>query len=297
VAVQGANVEALTGDDTFRVPLARCSLESEGRKVLVRDPEGSLVIWSDDDDFLGALEKAQRGLLSRQVRRLRAAARRRSVLKWGGFAVIAVGTVCAAAIPATRWAIGGGIPQIGDRIGESAIEHLDLPTGVAPEADGALMVIAEQLRPPTEPSIRSFRLLLAGYSEAHSFGIPPRTVVVTAGLICDAKGPEVVAAVVARELAHLERRDVSKRVAEAVDWHTAFDLAHGDVSALRARVLDFADPGRDPGFTHEQQSAAEQRASVILASAAAPQAANDHDGQVAPSWAKVRAEACGLAGR
>src|SRR5690349_22739580 len=81
VAIQGANVEALTGTETFRIPIARCSLGREGTKILVRDEQGPLVIWSDDDGFLDVLAKAQRGTLKDQVGGLRGSERRRRVLK------------------------------------------------------------------------------------------------------------------------------------------------------------------------------------------------------------------------
>lgn len=294
MAVQGANLEALTGDDTFRIPLSRCSLETAGRVIIARDQQSSLVIWSDDEGFLPALERAQRGVLSREVRRLRVAARRRKLVKWCAAAVVATGGVCGATVPTIRWAVGGGIPSVSERIGESAVERLALPTGIGDDTDGALAAIAEQLRPATAPSTRSFRLLLAGYSDVHSFGIPTKTVVVTAGLICSAKDAASVTAVVALELAHLENLDVSKRVAEAVDFNTAFSLLRGDTSALRARMLDFADPARCPGFPQQQQDAAEQRASAILAAAARVRPAAIQQNL---DWPKVRAEACDLVGR
>jgi hypothetical protein len=302
VAVQGADLEALTGDDTFRIPLARCSLGSEGRRILVRDQQSSLVIWSDDEHFLRALERAEGGTLTRRVQSLRAAARRRTVLNWCGSMVIAAGALCAAAVPVTRWAVAGGIPSVAARIGESAIERLALQSGVTPAVDGALAVIEEKLRPATLPSIRSFRLLVAGYSDVHSFGLPPGTVVVTAGLVCAARDSGTVKAVVARELAHLENKDVSKRVAGAVDWRTALELVRGDTSTLRAHMLDFADPARYPGFPPEQRTAAEQRATVILAAVAAPSDADRDEGRADGSqadldWSKARAEACELIGR
>jgi hypothetical protein len=294
VAVHGANLEALTGDDTFRIPLSRCSLESEGRRILARDQQSALVIWSDDEGFLQALERAQRGILRREVQRVRAAVRRRKLLKSLAATVTAVGVLSLTAVPALRWAVGGGIPAIADRIGESAIERLALPSGIASETEGALAVIAEQLRPATAPSTRAFRLLLADYSEAHSFGFPTGTVVVSAGLVCSAKDPETIAVVVARELAHLENRDVSQHVAQAVNWKTVFDLVRGDTSTLRARMLDFADRERCPGFPKEQQAAAEQRARTILTATAAVRLAGV---QTNVDWSKVRAEACELIGR
>jgi len=122
---------------------------------------------------------------------------------------------------------------------------------------------------------------------------------------------------VARELAHLESQDTMHRVAETVDYHTALDIAHGDVSVLRARMLDFADPKRCPGFTPEQKAAADQRATAMLTHAGlAPSdvqdLARDTPAAVRRSgreeagrmlgiqgldWSKVRAEACELIGR
>jgi hypothetical protein len=294
VAVHGANLEALTGDDTFRIPLSRCSLESEGRRILARDQQSALVIWSDEEGFLQTLERAQRGILRREVQRVRAAVRRRKLLKSLAVTVIAVGVLSLGAVPAVRWAVGGGIPSIAERIGQSALERLALPSDFASETEGALAVIAEQLRPATAPSTRSFRLLLADYSEAHSFGIPTGTVVVSAGLVCSAKDPETVALVLARELAHLENRDVSQHVARAVNWSTVFDLVRGDTSTLRARMLDFADRERCPGFPKEQQAAAEQRARTILTATSAVRLAGI---QTNFDWSKVRAEACELVGR
>ena len=149
-----------------------------------------------------------------------------------------------------------------------------------------------------------------------------RPVIVTAGLVCGADDPTLVTAAVARELAHLENRDVSHGVAEAVDWHAPLDLALGDVTRLREHMLDFADPKRSPGFTTEQETAASERALFMmtrvgvhlaagqdLASLMArlrqlPVAAAEH-GQPqhtagkegALDWEKVRAEACSLIGR
>lgn len=302
MAVHGATLEALTGDESFRIPLSQCSLGSEGRRILVREQAGDLVIWSDDQGLLRALELAPPGALRRQVRALRAAARRRRLLGWFGGAAMVALSVYVAAVPVTRRVIDRGTPSLMDRIGESAMEGLSLPTGLAPEVDGALGSIAEQLRPAVAPSSRSFRLFLAGYSDAHSFDLPPGTVIVTAGLVCDAKEPDLVTAAVARELAHLESHDVCNRVAEIVDLHTVLELARGNTGALRARMLDFADPGRYPGFTPEQQIAAERRASAILTSIAAPRdaadkKARDEDPRRSVDWAKVRAEACELVGR
>jgi hypothetical protein len=301
VAIHGANLEALTGDDTFRIPLARCTLHYEGRRVLVRDQQGALAIWSDDAGFLPALERAQRGMLSREVQRLRAVARRKRLMKWCVTTAITVVATCAAAIPVTRWAVAGSVPSIADRVGESAVERLALPTGVAPQVEQALFAIAEQLRPAVAPSARSFRLLLADYSDVHSFDLPPATVVVTAGLVCAAREPDAVTTTVARELAHLESRDVSRRVAEAVDWRSTYDLARGDVTTLRTRMLDFADPSRNPGFDPAQRTAADRRADAILTAAAVPRDSADKGGQGAGvrslDWSKVRAEACGLIGR
>jgi hypothetical protein len=322
IAIHGANLEALTGDETFRIPIARCSLARAGQKILVRDEQGSLVIWIDDEGFLDALERAQRGTLKDQVGRLRGAERRRRVLKSFGTALIVVAAVFAASVPFTRWAVRGGVPTIADRVGQSALKQLDLPSEVAPTVEQQLAVIAEQLRPACSPSTRSFRLLLADYADVHSFSMPPDAVIVTSGLVCGADDPNLVTAAVARELAHLENRDVSSCVAEAVDWHTPLDLVLGDITKLREHMLDFADPKRSLCFTPKQETAASERAVALLtrvgiamapeqdlaslmarlkqlslaaAEDGQPQHAAGKDGTL--DWTKVRAEACSLIGR
>ena len=319
VAIHGANVEALTGDEVFRIPIARCSLTRSGRKIVVRDGDGALVIWSDDEAFLRALARAQRGTLRDQVERLQGAERQRGLLKWAVLASIAAGAVGLGSVPLARWAVRGGVPSVADGIGESALQRLALPSGVAPTTERELGVLADRLRPTTTPPLRSFRLLLAGYADVHTFSIPPITVIVTSGLVCDADKPDVVMAAVARELAHLERRDVRERLAEAVDFGTTLDLARGDASKLRARMLDFADRKRSPGFTQEQETAAQERANAMLTRAGIalaagqdlaalavrareiaqnePTAKRPVGEEAAGDWSKVRAEACDLIGR
>lgn len=320
VAIQGSNVEALTGAETFRIPVARCSLSRDGEKIVVRDEQGSLVIWSDDDGFLDALERAQRGTLKEQVESLRGAQRRRRALKRFGKALIALAVLYVASVPVARWALRGGVPAATDRIGASALKHLDLPTGVAPIVERRLGILEEQIRPACAPATRSFRVLLADYADVHSFGVPPDVVVVTAGLVCGAEDADLVMEAVARELAHLENHDVHQRVAEAVDWHTPLELVQGDTTRLRERLLDFADPKLSPGFTDAQEKAADERATAMLKRAGVPlassqdlaavkaqlqqlQANTDRAAQPpagggdALDWSKVRAEACTVIGR
>lgn len=322
VAIHGSNVEALTGDETFRIPVARCLLARDGQKTLVRDEQGSLVIWSDDEGFLDALGRVQRGTLRGQVGRIRSAERRRRALKLLGRVLVVAAALFAASVPVTRWAVRGGVPVIADRIGESALKHLNLPAGVAPTVERRLAVIAEQLRPACSLSTRSFRVLLADYAGAHAFSMPPDTVIVTSGLVCGAEDPDVVTEAVARELAHLENRDMSHQVAETVDWHTPVGLVLGDVTKLRERMLDFADPKRSPGFTPAQETAANEQAlammkrvgvvplvpgqdlAALTASLKQLQLGDAENTQVrltaieddALDWSKVRAEACDVIG-
>src|SRR5262249_26073050 len=159
----------------------RCSVVRDGQKILVRDEQDSLVIWSDDEGFLDALERAQRGTLKDQVGRIRGAARRRRVLKLLGGVLVAAAAIFAASVPVTRSAVRAGVPTITDGIGESALKHLDLPSGVAPTVERRLALMAEQLRPGSSLSTGSFRVLLAGYADVHSFSMPPDVVVVTSG--------------------------------------------------------------------------------------------------------------------
>jgi hypothetical protein len=267
VAVQGTNLHALTGsNEVFRIPLARCTVKRIGRRIRVRDEQTSLVIWSDDDEFLDALAQTPHGTLRAEVHRIQRAARRLRLLKRSVYALMMIGVLGATIVPITRWAVGGGVLSVGDRIGESALESLALPSGIAPNVERELDVMGERLRPLSSSSLPAFRVLLAGYTPAHCFSLPPNTVVVTAGLVCAANRSEVVAAAIAREVAHLENRHVRLRLAEVVDWNMTLNLVYGDTSKLRARLLDYAHHEHSPGFTADQDETAQTRASEMLRS-------------------------------
>ncbi|MBK8257867.1 MAG: hypothetical protein IPK82_35015 [Polyangiaceae bacterium] len=247
-------------------------------------------------------------------------ARRTRFLRGVAKALVAAGLVFAVSIPILRWAVRGGIPALSDQIGKSAQEHLALPSGVAPTAESRLAILADKLRPQTAPSSRSFRVLLANYADIHSFNLPPDAIVVTAGLVCAAADPDLVVEAIALQLAHLENRDVTHSVADAVNWHSPVAFLRGDLSALRDRMLDFADPKHSPGFTEAEDNAAGERALALLRLAGstipstkeltsrAERLAEVHleAGESPPpapagadefNWPKARAEACDVIGR
>ncbi len=270
VAVVGSNIEALTGNETFRIPLERCVIIAEGPRIIVRNEEGSMAIATDDDRFLDALEVAQRGLLRGYVERIRAARRRRRTFVLGGLCLAAAIVLYAASVPATRWALGGGSSTMVDQIGESALGQLGLHAELTPAVEKQLNEIAKKLQPATSLSGRSLRVLLAGYNDAHTFHLPPDAVIVTSGLVCKAEDVDLVIAAVALELAHLEARDVCPSLVSAVDWSTPMDFITGN-HKLRERLLDYADRRRSPGYTKEQDEAAEARALAILKQVMTPE--------------------------
>lgn len=318
VAVVGSNVEALTGKETFRIPLERCVLATDGPKIIVRNDDGSMAIASDDEAFLDGLERAQRGLLRGPVRRIRNARRRRRAIALGSKGMIAAVVLYAACVPITRWALGGGIPTMVDHIGESALDQLGLHMELTPAVEKQLNDIAKQLQPASSLSDRSLRVLLAGYTDAHTFNLPPDVVVVTSGLVCRADDVNLVTAAVALELAHLEGRDVRQALVSTVDWSMPMTLLSGTDTKLRERMLDFADRRRSPGYTQEQEEAAETRAVAILRQVIAPPTSDkDAAALVArvkqlqadveyvppqiekgaddvPDWSDARIEACNL---
>jgi len=319
----GLNVEALTGGETFRIPLTRCDVVHDGQRILVRDLEGKLAIWSDEAHFLDALEHARRGALKGQVQRIRSQRRRRRALELGGKTLFAAAVIFFASIPIVRWAVGGGISSIANHIGESALHQLHLPSGQAPAVEKRLAAIADQLQPATLLPTHAFRVLLADYDDVHTFHMPPDVVVVTSALVCSADEPNLVTAAIALELAHLEARDVTSQMTVLIDWHTSMDLVSGDTTKLREYMLDFADSRRSPGYTPAQETAAKERAIAILKQVALPLESGQDiatlvarvkelhidpahtPGPLPPKdnkdnaldWSTVRAEACDLVGR
>lgn len=323
IALVGSNVEALTGDETFRIPQTRCDVTLEAERIVIRDLEGTIAIWSDDAPFLDALERTRHTALKRQVARIRNTRRRRRLINWGAKGLIAAGIVLLLSLPMMRWAVGGGVSAVTDHIGQSALQQLHLPSGQAPLVERQLEVMAEQLRPTALLGKHTLRVLLADYADVHTFHMPPDVVVVTSALICNADAPGLVTAAVALELAHLEARDVNAQMPELVDWRTSLGMLSGDTTKLREYMLNFADSRRAPAYTPEQETAAHDRAMVILNQAAVPLLAGQDAatllarakdlhadpadaGALPPEntenpllmeWYEVRNEACGIVGR
>lgn len=318
VAVVGSNVEALTGNETFLIPLERCVIVCEGSKIVVRNDENSMAVACDDDAFLDALERAQKGLLRGHVQRIRRARRTRRALALGGKGLIAAIVLYAASVPMTRWALGGGVPTMVDQIGESALAQLGLHAELTPTVEKQFNDIAKQLQPASSLSGRSLRILLAGYTDAHTFHLPPDAIIVTSGLICRADDVNLVVTAVALELAHLEVRDLGPPLVSVVDWSTPIKLFLGNDTQLRERMLDFADRRRSPGYTKEQEEAAEARALAILKQVIAPPESDkdlaalvarvkqlqddtenaqfnvENNKNNGPNWSDARMEACNL---
>lgn len=323
VALVGSNVEGLTGDETFRIPLTRCEVSSEGERIVVRDLEGTMSIWSDEANFLDALERTRSDALKVQVERVRARHIRRRLVAWTGKTLVSTTLLCGACILLTRWAVGGGVHAITDHIGQSALQELHLPAEQAPVVQRRLTAIAEQLQPVASLGKHKLQILLADYDDAHTFHLPPNTVIVTSTLVCNAEEANLVIAAVAVELAHLEARDLSIQTNALVDWQTSWDVLSGDTSKLRDYMLDFADSRRTPGYSPDRVTAANERAVSILKQAVAPletgqdlaalvtraktiPSKREGAGPLLPEgttdealqqWAAVRAEACDIVGR
>lgn len=323
VALVGSNVEALTGEETFRIPLTRCEVSSEKERIVVRDLEGTMFIWSDEAHFLDALERTRSNALKVQVERVRSSRFRRRAIAWTGKTLVGTTLLCAVIVLSTRWAVGGGVHAITDHIGQSALQELHLPLGQAPLVERRLDEIAEQLQPVASLGKQKLRVLLADYDDAHAFHFPPNTVVVTSTLVCNAEETNLVTAAVALELAHLEARDLSVQTNELVDWQTSVDFLSGNTSKLSNYMLDFADSRRTPGYAPERELAAKERAVSLLKQVVAPLDAGqdiaalleraktipskregaspllpeDIQNETLQEWAKVRAEACDIVGR
>lgn len=323
IALVGSSVEALTGDETFRIPLTRCEVASEGQRIVVRDLEGTMSIWSDEDQFLDRLGRTRSDALTVQVERIRSARFRRRAITWSAKALVAAIIIGVIAIPLSRWAVGGGVQSITDQIGQSALQELHLPAGQAPVVERRLTAMAEQLQPAAALGKHNLRVLLADYDDAHTFHLPPDVVVVTSTLVCNAEESNLVIAAIALELAHLEARDLNAQANELVDWRTSLDVLSGNTTKLRDYMLDFADSRRSPGYAPDREAVAKERATTIMKEVVVPlesrqdiaallerakaiPSKREGAGPLQPEgtenealrqWAEIRAEACDIVGR
>ncbi len=104
-------------------------------------------------------------------------------------------------------------------------------------ADSALQVIAERLLNSVDSSKYDYHFTLIKSDDINAFTIPGGNIYVFSGLIKFCKTPEELAAVLAHEIGHAEKRHVVQKLAEQLSMATVLTVLSGGDPSLVAKIL------------------------------------------------------------
>ncbi len=103
----------------------------------------------------------------------------------------------------------------------------------APEFDAAIDVIAGRLIAASEKQPDAYRVVVVKSMNVNAMTFPGGTIIVFSGLINITESPEELAAVLAHEMAHIEKRHVTQKLLKTLGIEVvALVLSGGDLSVL-----------------------------------------------------------------
>jgi uncharacterized membrane protein len=267
IAVQKRKIVALTGKgQSFEIDLGNCALSRTGDEVRCANGAGTTVVWSVAPEIWGALRGVTTPSFALQFQRLDRTRRR-----WGVARPLLVVGVAAALLTLgaprlARVVLANAPSGVSGDIGRAAWTKLGVPDGLAPETERAITRIAERL------SARSSRrgplnVRVSGYSDATSFALPGGTIVVNAGLLCAVAGPDELAAVLAREIAHSNLGHPLARLAPLTDLEATGRALFGSVDELASLALDLVSAESKSAYSDAMEADARREAETMFVAA------------------------------
>ncbi len=125
-----------------------------------------------------------------------------------GFTVIS-GLLLAGALTAPRW-LGPLVPySVEEMIGDTLVGDLSGITCRTKQGDAALAKLFKQLDLPGQPPVKA---QVVDISMVNAVALPGGRILIFAGLLDDAKGPDEIAGVAAHELGHQRKRHVMQAI-------------------------------------------------------------------------------------
>ncbi|WP_172262883.1 M48 family metallopeptidase [Caulobacter sp. RHG1] len=265
VAVEAGRVRAQAVDDAsvgVDWPLAavRETLRNDGRYALTQ---------GEDDARLVVDAEAWRAASGRSHRQIAKRGRGREWALIGGLAAagLAVAATVFIGVPmAARPLAMHTPPKLEARFGANMEAQLRVPFRPCkgdPEAAELLSDLGYRLGEaadsPFEIRVRAVRAPFV-----NAFALPGGAILVTGPLIEEARGPDEVAAVLAHEIAHVERRHAMQAAWRAMGAGLLLDAVVGGGSGAGQQLIVLAGGFADHRFSRELEAEADARAIEIL---------------------------------
>ncbi len=219
-------------------------------KLERRAADGALVvhtklgaIGSAAPDFLRAIEAAVGNELGDQIARLSGERTGLRMSGWFGCLVFTLLTVALVmSIPGClRRGVDAAVEaapfSVDETLGEAAAGAMDMGPEVTDErVTAAIDAIVDRLARgvetlPGKPAV-TWKVRVVRNEVINAFALPGGHLTVFTGLIDAAESPEMVAGVLAHEMAHVTERHGLRRIGQSLGFFAALQLVLGDASAL-----------------------------------------------------------------
>lgn len=255
-------------------------------RLVRRDTDGALLVQtrrgiagSPDPNFLRAIEAAVGNELGDQLARLSGERTGIRASGWLGCVIFAV--LAAALVAAIPGCIHRGVDaavdaapfSVDEKLGEAAQSAMDVGTLVEDErvtkAVEAIMarlergVVALGGKPEVEWHVR-----VVENEAVNAFALPGGYVTVFTGLLEAANSPDMVAGVLAHEMAHVTERHGLRRIGRSLGFFAAIQLILGDASGLAGVAQEILTMAAVNGYSREQETEADLLGVAILHAAA-----------------------------
>ena len=277
ISQEGVRAQTAEGQ-RFHVSFEQCRLSlggASGRMWFCRDEARGTTIFSEGPALGSALAvHASPGLRSQleAVEAQARAAQRRSQLLWIAGLVVLVLLIGVAYFGVRRAAQASleFVPLSVDRkLGELAFENMghegrELKDPVLIGAVGRIVTRLAKAQPKAE---FSYRVHVFDADIVNAFALPGGEIVVYTGLIRAAGSPAQLAAVLAHEMAHVERRHGMRRITQSVGVIGAVQLLFGDVSGISAVALEILRMSTINAYSRDQEREADEVGVQTLARA------------------------------
>lgn len=231
----------VTGDECFEVPVEAIEVSTGGfdddtlfLSWRHQDADYSVVI-ADRDAQRALAQAAPAGLAAKLDRgRTRLSYHR---IKWRiveialGVIVLGVAAAWWQSEEVTAWIASQVSLTTERRIGEAMLQQLRAQDTLVEEGRvvDTMQAIGSRLTPGSR---YEYRWLIQTDDDANAYAIPGGIVVVTSGLISRMSSAEELAAVLAHEAQHVERRHSLQQMIHSAGWAAVLAIVLGDVSAI-----------------------------------------------------------------
>ncbi|MDA3962651.1 MAG: M48 family metallopeptidase [Planctomycetota bacterium] len=235
---------------------------ASGRMVFCRSLDQSLTIFCEQKGFAAALQQAAGGLLDEGLAQskseLRGANARSRNLMFGlclGCVVLLVAGYFAL-MAAGRAALAAAPPSIDEKIGELAIEQMDLKGSVVedPAIVAPLEALVARLAATDPDDPFSYTLTVVDADITNAFALPGGQIAIYTGLLELADSPEQIAGVLGHEIAHVTERHGMHGIARSLGLVVAIQFLVGDAGGLVAVAAEFGRFAAENAYSRDQEA-------------------------------------------